>query len=302
MTVQRLLVFGATGTQGHPVVEAALDAGLDVRAACRDVDVAEEQLPGRVDKVSADLLDAEQVREAVADSDALFFHLPVMPDRPEATRMVDNVLAASRAEGLERVVFTTSGYCGEAMPSGPFVSSMRSLCERLLSSGQPVVILRPTLYLANLVWPHIIRDIRDHGRLSYPPLPVEHRISWTATEDQGRAAVACLSADVVGEELDIANPEALTGPELGQLLAEVYRREVHFAPVSADAFATGMSRLTGSAHTARVIASLYEGYASVDGGLIIDSGALERRLGLKLMPVSRWVRRRLGYLLDLYSS
>ncbi len=301
MTIQRLLVFGATGTQGHPVVEAAVEAGFEVRAACRDLQIAEEQLPGRVDKVAADLLDAEQVRAAVAGTDALFFHLPTMPNLPESTRIVDNVLAASRAEGLERIVFTTSGYCGEAMPPGPFVSSMRRLCERLLSSDQPVVILRPSLYLANLVWPHIIREIRDHGRLSYPPLPVDHRISWTATEDQGRVAVACLTADVVGEELDIASPEALTGPELGQLLAEVYRREVHFAPVASDAFVSGLSQLTGSAHTATVIASVYEGYASVEGGLMIGSDMLERRLGVKLTPVSHWVRNRLGYLLDMYS-
>ena len=86
MTISKLLVFGATGTQGHPVLEAALEEGLTVRAATRDLDEAEEKLPGRVEKVRADLLDAEDVQDAADGVDAIFFHLPVMPDEPEAEK------------------------------------------------------------------------------------------------------------------------------------------------------------------------------------------------------------------------
>ena len=156
------------------------------------------------------------------------------------------------------------------------------------------------MYLANLVWPHLIRDIRDYGRLTYPPLDADRRLNWTATEDQGRIAVACLKADVAGEAIDIASPEAVTGPELCRLLAEVYEREVHFAPQDIDGFANTMSHLSGSAHVARLIAELYEGYASLDDGPLVDTDALQRRFNVRLTPVSRWVRDRLGYLLSLY--
>jgi uncharacterized protein YbjT (DUF2867 family) len=300
MSIDKLLVFGATGTQGHPVVEAALEAGYAVRAASRDLDEAEEKLPGRVEMVRADLFDAEDVREAAEGVDAVFFHLPVMPDEPRATQAIDHVLAAASDAGLARVVFTTAGYCGDAMPPGEFVDALRGLSDRILSAGVPAVVLRPTLYLANLVWPHIIRDIREYGRLVYPPLDAAQRLNWTATEDQGRIAVACLEADVVGEAIDIASPEAVTGPELCRLLAEVYEREVHFAPQSIDEFADSMSHLAGSAHHGQLLAGLYEGYASLDEGPLVDTAALERRLGLRLTPVSRWVRDRLGYLLSLY--
>lgn len=300
MTVRKLLVFGATGTQGHPVVEAALEEGLAVRAATRDLDEAEEKLPGRVEKVRADLLDAEDVHAAADGVDAIFFHLPVMPDEPEAEKSVEHVLAAASAQGVERIVFTTGGYCGEAMPPGAFVDAQRRLSSRILSADVPAVVLRPTLYLANLVWPHLLREVRDYGRLTYPPLDAERRLNWTATEDQGRIAVACLRADVAGEAIDIASPEAVTGPELCRLLAGVYGREVHFAPQSIDAFADTMSHLSGSAHVAQLIAGLYEGYASLDDGPRVDTDALQRRLDVRLTPVSRWVRDRLGYLLSLY--
>lgn len=300
MKVEKLLVFGATGTQGHPVVEAALEAGLAVRAATRDLDEAAEKLPGRVESVRADLLDAEDVDEAADGVDAIFFHLPVMPDEPEAVKVVDHVLAAAGSNGVGRVVFTTSGYCGDGMPPGDFVDSLRRISDRILSSDVPAVVLRPTLYLANLVWPHITREIRDYGRLVYPPLDAGQRLNWTSTEDQGRIAVACLSADVAGEAIDIASPEAVTGPELCRLLAEVYRREVHFAPRSIDGFADSMSHFAGSAHAGQLLAGLYEAYASLEEGPLVDTDALERRLDVRLTPVSRWVHDRLGYLLSLY--
>lgn len=301
MNSTRLLVFGATGTQGHPVVEAALERGYSVRAATRNLDEAEEKLPGRVERVTADLLQREDVRGAAEGVDAIFFHLPVMPDQPEADSAVDHVLAAAGASDVERVVFTTGGYCGDDMPPGAFVDGLRRLSDRILSSDVPAVVLRPTLYLANLVWPHVIRQIREYGRLSYPPLDAGQRLNWTATEDQGRIAVACLSADVVGEIVDIASPEAITGPDLCRLLAGVYEREVHYAPETIDGFADTMSHLSGSAHVGRLMAGLYAGYASLDDGPRVDTDALSRRLDVRLTPISRWVRDRLGYLLSLYS-
>lgn len=300
MEMKKLLVFGATGTQGHPVVEAALEAGLQVRAASRDLQQAAEELPGRVECVYADLFDGDSVSEAAAGMDAVFFHLTVMPDTPEAQASVDHVLDAATEHGLQRVVFTTGGYCGDDMPPGAFVDSLRRLSDRIVSADVPAVVLRPTLYLANLVWPHVIRQIKEYGQLTYPPLDGSQRMNWTATEDQGRLVVASLAADVAGEVIDIASPEAITGPEMCRLLAGVYGREVHFAPQDIDGFADAMSHLSGSAHVGTLLAGLYEGYASLDDGPRVDTEALERRFGVQLTPVSRWVRDRLGYLLSLY--
>src|SRR5699024_5379363 len=182
MDKKTLLVFGATGTQGYPVVEAAINAGWAVRAATRDLDQAQEMLPGSVDKVHADLLDKDDVQAAADGVDAVFFHLPVMPELPEAERIVDHVLAAAADRKLGRVVFTTSGYCGDDMPPGPFVDGLRRLSERIVSADVPAVVLRPTLYLGNLVWPHVTREIREYGRLIYPPLDIDQRLNWTATE------------------------------------------------------------------------------------------------------------------------
>ncbi|MFW5815509.1 MAG: NAD(P)H-binding protein, partial [Wenzhouxiangella sp.] len=82
--IKNLVVFGATGTQGHPVVDAALKAGLTVRAVSRDVVKAKESLSTRVECCLADLLEADSVAAAMAGMDAAFFYLPVLPQSAEA--------------------------------------------------------------------------------------------------------------------------------------------------------------------------------------------------------------------------
>ncbi len=299
MRKMKVAVFGATGVQGHPVLDAALEAGHQVRAVSRDPDSAEERLPGRVEKVYGDYADRDSLVDALDGVEALFFHLPMLPS--EAGDAVDNLLEAAHRQGVERIVFSTGAWCGKGMPDIALVDGLRRVSAQVLDSGIDAVVLRPTLYLANLVWPHLLRELRETGRLSYPPLDHHRRISWTATEDQGAIAAACLHADVVGQTLDIASPEPVTGPELCRLLAGVFDREIHFAPETIEEFSNTMTSLSGSAEMGRQIADFY---AAIDElppkGMIVDASRLADQLGVKLTPVSRWVKRRLGRLLDLY--
>lgn len=299
--INRLLVFGATGTQGHPVVDAALEAGLSVRAVTRDARAAEKRLSRKVEVFEADLLDVDSLRDAMQDMDGVFFHLPVMPQSGAGSAMVDHFLQALQDSAIHRLIFSTSAWCHDALPDSEFVVGLRGVTAAMLASGVDTVVLRPTLYLANLVWPHVIREIREHGRLSYPPLDSSRRLNWTATEDQAAIAISALHADVAGEVIDIASPEAVTGPELCRLLAGVYGREVHYAPQSVEDFADTLSHLAGSAEVGRSIAELYAGINDLpDHGPLVDTRALEQRFGVRLTPVSEWVDDRLGALLSLY--
>ncbi len=301
--INRLLVFGATGTQGHPVVDRALEAGLSVRAVTRDIEAARERLSTRVELCEADLLEPETLDDAMEDVDAVFFHLPVMPQSAEGTLMVDHFLAALRKSRARRLVFSTSAWCGDEMPDSEFVLGLRGVSAAMLASGVATVVLRPTLYLANLVWPHIIREIQDFGKLTYPPLSADRRMNWTATEDQAAIAVAVLDGGADGEVIDVASPEVVNGPDLCRMLAQAYGREVHYAPQSVDDFADTLTHMAGSADIGRTVAELYRGIDALPSdGPLVDTNALERRFGVRLTPVSEWVTERLGALLSLYRA
>ena len=300
MDTRKVLVFGATGTQGHPVVEAMRERGYRVRAATRDVAGAESELPGDVECFDADMGDLDAVEEATEGMDAVFFHLPILPDDRLAPHYLSNVVTACDRNGVRRLIFSTSGFCPDAMPDSGFVTGMRQATRKVLGREGEAVVLRPTLYLANLVWPHIVSEIRDYGRLSYPPLSYRRRISWTATEDQGTIAAACVEADVAGEILDIASPEPATGPELCRMLADVYGREVHYAPQSPEDFALSLGKRAGSAEAGWAIAELYRGIDTLPAdGAIIDTAPIEERLGVTLTPVSQWMEDRLKWLLEV---
>jgi len=300
MTRKTILVFGATGTQGHPVVEAMQEAGYAVRAATRDVDAAEETLPTDVEIVEADFGDADSVEEATEGVDGVFFHMPILPEDSLASVYLDNVISACDRNQVGRLIFTTSGFCHDAMPPGDFVDGLRQAGHAVLSRKGEAVVLRPTLYLANLVWPHLVSEIRNYGRLTYPPLSHKRRISWTATEDQATIAAACVEADVAGQTLDIASPEPVTGPELCRYLAEVYGREVHYAPQSPEDFADSLGKLVGSARSGQAIGHMYKSIDTLPpDGAIVDTDALQQRLGVTLTPVSQWMEDRLKWLLQV---
>ncbi|MBV0893208.1 SDR family oxidoreductase [Paracoccus sp. Z118] len=93
---QRLLVVGATGSIGRPVVIAGLAEGYAVRALVRDARRA--RLPARVELAVGDLTRAQTLRDVVADVDAVVFThgSNVRPPGPEAVDYgaVRNVLLA----------------------------------------------------------------------------------------------------------------------------------------------------------------------------------------------------------------
>lgn len=300
---RKLAVFGATGTQGHPVVDAALAAGLSVRGISRDLVKASECLRSGVEVVEGDLLDLASVHSALTGMDAAFFYLPVLPQTLEADTMVNNIISAARTEKIGRLMFTTSAWCGDGMPPGDFVDGLRDVAARLLASDLDVVILRPTLYLANLVWPHILREIREQGRLTYPPLSSRRRVSWTSTEDQGRLVIAALNQAHGGEVIDVASPEPVTGPELCEMLSGVFGREVHYAPQSVPEFAETLSHMAQSAEVGRSVSALYAGIDGLpDDGFMIDAHGLEKRFKVRLTPTSEWIQESLGTLLNRFGG
>jgi hypothetical protein len=54
-------------------------------------------------------------------------------------------------------------------------------------SGLPFAIVRPTMYLDNLLKPSASRDIVEHGRFA-PPIAEQQEIAWTSTDD---CALSC---------------------------------------------------------------------------------------------------------------
>jgi nucleoside-diphosphate-sugar epimerase len=140
----QVTVFGATGGIGRHVVDQLLAAGHDVVAYARNPTKLNRDDP-RLRVVTGELADRDRVLEAVQGSDAVISALgPSLKRGVTGTPVTDgtrNIIDAMHATGVRRFV-------GLATPSVPDTRDQPTLKARVL----PV--------LANLLFPHALRDLR----------------------------------------------------------------------------------------------------------------------------------------------
>jgi dihydroflavonol-4-reductase len=112
----RALVTGATGCVGANIVEALLARGYDVRALRRTTSKLDALAGLDPEYAVGDVLDEASLSAAMAGCDLVFHAAAVSQywrNKPEAIYAANvegtrNVLRAARAQGVERVVFTSS--------------------------------------------------------------------------------------------------------------------------------------------------------------------------------------------------
>ncbi len=292
--LSKVLVFGATGAQGSPVVRQLLARGVAVRAVTRDAQKLNNLFGVAAEPAEADLGNATALRAAFEGVDAAFFHLPIPRDIEAVPVHLANVLEAAAKAELSRLVYTTSGITTETMPPIGFVEASRAAAAAVLTSGIPAVVLRPTIYLENLLQPHLVSEMAQAGVLRYPPVSPGRRLSWTALEDQAALAIAAMTADetVIGRAFDIASPEALTGDELAARLSVHFAREVRFEPQTPLQFGEDLGRAFGNPTVGRAIAELYEAIDKLppDGAVLQPDTVLSANAP-ELTPVSQWLSR-----------
>ncbi len=142
MTVNRVLVVGATGSIGQHVVKEAVLQGYNVRALVRDARQADRFPPG-IEVVVGDLTSASSLGAAVDGVDAVVFTHGAN-GRPPGAEAVDygavrNVLTALQGRSARIALMTTIGVTDR---KGAHDWKRRG--ERLLrASGLPYTVVRP---------------------------------------------------------------------------------------------------------------------------------------------------------------
>ncbi|MEV6718030.1 NmrA family NAD(P)-binding protein [Lentzea sp. NPDC051208] len=249
-----VVVHGATGTQGAPVVRRLLADGHHVRAAVRRPGSA--SLPASVERVAADLLHGESLVKAYQGADAVVVQLPLEfhPDR--AVAQAETVLAALKEAGVPRAVFNANGPLAPAPIGVPYVDARVTLATGLASHVSHAVVVAPGgPYMDNLAEPWQLSEINGAGVVSYP-VPEQVPLPWVAIDDLAEVIARALRGET-GELVVVAGPEVLTGAQVAEQISAAAGRPVRYRAITPAQHAEMTTPHLG-AEAANGVAALYE--------------------------------------------
>ena len=285
----RVLVYGANGVRGGAVVRRLLARGHAVRAVARDPGASRWLGTPGVEVVAADLADRSSVERASDGIDAVFLQLPLVYDRGLAEAYVRNAVGAAAAAGARRLVHQgNSRPPAEATDVAGFEID-RAAAQIVLGGGVPATVLRPTVYMDNLLGPWTAPGIVNDGVLAYP-IPATTPTAWLSADDAAALVVAALEREEpVRETLDVGGPEALTGDEAAERLGQALGRPVRYLALPIDAFEDGLRAALGP-ETGSAVAATYRWDADHGDGRrnVVDPAPLVALLGAPLTPLAEW--------------
>lgn len=237
----KILVLGATGHVGRPLVDALVAKGEAVKAASRGGAPV-----GGAEGVRFDYADLSTFPAALEDVDRVFVMLAGGNTDPVGT--LGPIVDAAIAGGLKIVLMTALGV--DADDNIPY----RQIELRLVRSGLPYVILRPNWFLDNFhnYWkPGVVA-----GRVALPA--GDGRTSFIDARDIAASAAAALTTNRFDmRDFALTGSEALTYAEATSVLSAVVGKTVVYEPIDDDAFVAMLTSFGAPEGYARFLASLF---------------------------------------------
>ena len=231
MTVDVVLVTGATGSTGSALIELLVTRPVVVRAMVRrEVDAVRFAATG-VEVVVADFDDAAASAAALQGVSRVYVVTP-SSERAEAQQRQFVELAA--AAGVQQVVKLSQLGAEESSPVR-FLRWHAAVERRVRELGVGYTFLRPNLFFQGLL--AFAGTIATDGRF-FAPIG-DARVSAVDVRDIAAVAVAALSEPGHGgQTYTITGPAAITHTDIALALSAATGREVEFVDVPAEAFPT----------------------------------------------------------------
>ncbi|MBZ4317858.1 SDR family oxidoreductase [Streptomyces huiliensis] len=284
---ERYLVTGATGAQGGAVLKLLSERGREVVGLARHTATPHDGAIVR----TVDLADREGLCRAFEGVTRVAAGLPLVYDMEMASAYAANLVHAAERAGVRRLVLNTNLPVPSKPTGYPAFETRRIAEETLRSSGLPITVLRPPLYLDNLFGPGHAPALVNDGVLAFP-LPNSLPVSWMSLDDMAAATVAALDGadELVGSALPVGGPEAVTGPRLAELFARELGREVTFHAMAPGDFEAAVGAIMGPELGAGIAGGYHWAWASAgEDAFTADPVAVEKHLGIRLTPLRRWI-------------
>lgn len=215
------MIIGANGRVGRLLTRELIEAGEKPRLMVRDQETARQRFGEQVEIVSGDLNDRASVNSAVKDARAVFVCTPVNPEQVTQHNSIVDAAATSDAY-LVKV-------SGLATFPGSFVDSGRWHAETetyIADSGLRFTCLHPYFFMQNIDFQ--LEGIREQGILK-SALDTAAIAMVDARDIAAVAARLLMDPSIApGRTLPLTCEQALTYPQMADLMSQVFKREVIF--------------------------------------------------------------------------
>ncbi|MFE7797897.1 SDR family oxidoreductase [Nocardia sp. NPDC057440] len=226
-----VLVLGATGKTGRPVVDALVARGVKVVAASRNPAPATDG----IETVRFDWADRATWEQALANVDGLYVVGPYA--EPNGAVLVRELLAA--APQVQRVVLL-SVLGADLLPD---VVLMAGWEADVRDSGKEWTILRPNWFQQNF-GEGFATPLREYGALELPA--ADAALGFIDTRDIAEVAAAAFTEPGHAGQIHVlTGPESLSHAKVMAILGAAAGREFRYTPLTADEFAARL-RATGA--------------------------------------------------------
>ena len=211
-----ILVTGATGAVGRPLVQRLVDAGHKVRALTRDPDTA--RFPAEVE--------AARTEDLPLDGVTSVFVNPIVFQAG-----LDDLLARVADHGIQRVVLLSS--LASAYAPDTFIGAHHLEMENRIEASVPKwTFLRPGAFASNaLQW---AGQIRTDGVVR-GPYARSHSAPIDERDIAAVAAIALTTDTLNGAKPLLTGPESLTSADQVRIIGEVLGRPVRYEETPPEA-------------------------------------------------------------------
>ena len=223
-----ILVTGASGTVGRPVLEELVKTGKPVKAMYRSAQDA-RSAPAGVATVIADFADKASLAIALEEVDALYL---VCSPIPQLVELESNVIEVCKQAGVSYIVLNSALGAGDYQKSFP--SWHRKVEDKLKASSLRYAILRPNTFMQNIVT-YNAPSIRALG--AFYSAMGDAKISFIDVRDIAAVTAKILTDPEAHAEqtYELNGPQALNYTEVAELISRAAGRPVRFVNIPEEA-------------------------------------------------------------------